>query len=102
MQKISKLFKHVLYVCYGYIFNSHAIDMFQEYLNVLIEQKYFYLDEDAIKVTKTFVYQCIQHTKHKTNVVYYTSTKTKTKILYTCIHICQYLLTIHIVMYSDE
>lgn len=63
MQKISKLFKHVLYVCYGYIFNSHAIDMFQEYLNVLIEQKYFYLDEDAIKVTKTFVYQCIQHTK---------------------------------------
>lgn len=82
MQKISELFKYVLYVYYGYIFNSHAIDMFQEYLNVLIEQKYFYLDEDAIKVTKIFVYQCIQHTKYKINVVYYTSTKTK--ISYTC------------------
>lgn len=44
--------------------------MFQEYLNVLIEQKYFYLDEDEIKVTKNiillnfnstqFVYQCIR------------------------------------------
>lgn len=88
IENISELFKHVLYVCYGYIFNSHAIDMFQEYLNVLIEQKYFYLDEEAIKVTKIFVYQCIQHTKHKINVVYYTSEKTKTKVSYTCIYIC--------------
>lgn len=37
MQNILELFKYVLYVCYGYIFNFYVIDMFQEYLNVLIE-----------------------------------------------------------------
>lgn len=36
------------------MFLTYRIALFKEYINVLIERKYFYLDDEEIKVTREF------------------------------------------------